>query len=102
MCTDTWYSSNVIGSIRHLALKRLFERDDPSKVRADQIERIKIVLALLDAADSPQGMNVPGLRLHRLKDQYRGFWSVTVSGNWRIIFRFEGGDAHEVDLVDYH
>lgn len=92
----------VLGSIRHRGLKRLFEQDDRSRVRADQVERIKSVLGLLDAADSPQGMNVPGLRLHRLKGQYRGCWSVTVSGNWRIIFRFEGGDAHDVDLVDYH
>jgi len=92
----------VLGSVRHRGLKRLFEQDDRSRVRADQVERIKSVLGLLDAADSPQGMNVPGLRLHRLKGQYRGFWSVTVSGNWRIIFRFEGGDAYDVDLVDYH
>ncbi len=68
----------------------------------DQVERSKSVLGLLDAADSPQGMNVPGLWLHRLKGQYRGLWSVTVSGNWRIIFRFEGCDAYEVYLVDYH
>ncbi len=92
----------MVASIRHRELRRLFEQDDPSKVRADQVERIRSVLALLDAADSPQGMNVPGLRLHRLKGQYRGSWSVTVSGNWRIVFRFEGGDAYDVDLVDYH
>ena len=92
----------MLGSIRHRGLRRLFEDDDPSKIRADQVERIENVLALLHAADSPQGMNVPGLRLHRLKGKYRGFWSVSVSGNWRIIFRFEGGDARDVDLVDYH
>ncbi len=92
----------MLGSIRHRGLKRLFAQGDPSKVRADQVERIRNVLSLLDAANSPQGMNVPGLRLHRPEGQYRGFWSVTVSGNWRIIFRFEGGDAYDVDLVDYH
>ncbi len=92
----------MLRSIQHRGLKRLFEQDDPRKVRADQVDRIKSVLALLDAADSAQGMNVPGLRLHRLLGQDRGYGSVTVSGNWRIIFRFEGGDAHDVDLVDYH
>ena len=92
----------MIRSIRHRGLRRLFEQGDPSRVRADQVERIKSVLGLLDAADSSQGMNVPGLRLHRLKGQHRGYWSVSVSGNWRIIFRFDGGDAYDVDLVDYH
>ena len=101
-CTGTQYRRKMLRSIRHRGLKRLLEQDDPSKVRADQVERIRSILALLDAAASPQGMNVPGLWLHRLKGQYRGFWSVTVSGNWRIVFRFEGGDAYDVDLVDYH
>ncbi len=93
---------NLIESIRHRGLRRLFEQDDPSRVRADQVERIKSVLGLLEAADSPRGMDVPGLRLHPLKGQYRGYWSVTLSGNWRIIFRFDGGNANDVDLVDYH
>jgi proteic killer suppression protein len=92
----------MIGSIRHRGLRRLFEQDDARWVSADQVERIKSVLGLLDAVNGPQGMNVPGLRLHRLKGQYRGYWSATVLGNWRIVFRFEGGDVHDVDLVDYH
>ncbi len=47
-------------------------------------------------------MDLPGFRLHRLRGDLRGFWAVTVSANWRVIFRFDGGDAHDVDLVDYH
>jgi proteic killer suppression protein len=66
---------------------------------ADKIERI---LARLDQAASPNDMGLPGYRLHPLRGRLAGYWSVTVSGNWRIIFRFEEGDATDVDLVDYH
>lgn len=60
------------------------------------------VLARLDKAETPQAMNLPGYRLHALKGDLRGFWSVTVRANWRIIFRFEGVDAFDVELIDYH
>ncbi|EKE70183.1 plasmid maintenance system killer [Oceanibaculum indicum P24] len=67
--------------------------------QADKIER---VIARLDQARNASEMDLPGWRLHALKGTLEGFWSVTVTGNWRIIFRMEGGDAHDVDLVDYH
>lgn len=92
----------MIRTFRHRGLKRLYERGDPSRLRADQAERIALALADLDDAQKPQDLNLPGYRLHRLKGDLKGFWSVRVSGNWRIIFRFEGGDAYDVDLVDYH
>jgi proteic killer suppression protein len=60
------------------------------------------MLARLDEATRPQHLNVPGFRLHPLKGDLAGYWSITVSGNMRIIFRFEQGDATDVDLVDYH
>ena len=47
-------------------------------------------------------MNLPGFRLHPLKGNYEGFWSVTVQANWRIIFRFEAGHAADADYLDYH
>jgi len=59
-------------------------------------------LTVLDAAATIDGVALPGFRLHPLKGDRRGSWSVTVSGNWRIVFRFEGGDVFDVDLVDYH
>jgi proteic killer suppression protein len=83
-------------------LRRLYEDDDSSKVRQDQLERLKVVLSYLDAAVKPGDLSAPGFRLHRLKGELRDFWSVSVSGNWRVIFRFEDGDAYDVDLVDYH
>ena len=89
-------------TIRHRGLKRLGEHGDPSRVRADQVKRISDVLAHLDQAQKPSDLDLPGYRLHPLKGEFRGLWSVTISGNWRIVFRFEDGAAFDVDLVDYH
>lgn len=92
----------MIKTIRHRGLKRLYAHDDPSRVRADQVKRISDVLAHLDRALKPSDLDLPGYRLHPLKGDLKGMWSVTISGNWRIIFRIEDGDAFDVDLVDYH
>ena len=67
-----------------------------------QANRIRILLGRLNASTSPRDMNLPGLNLHELKGRRRGTWSVRVSGNWRITFRFQGLDVHDVDLEDYH
>ena len=64
--------------------------------------RIRIILTRLDASASPRDMDLPGLRLHRLKGDLKDYWAVDVSGNWRIVFRFEDGAPCDVDLVDYH
>ena len=92
----------MIGSFRHRGLKRLFERGDKAQVRADMLDRIENILVLLDRASQPEAMDLPGLRLHPLKGDLRGFWAVTVRANWRIVWRFEGADAMDVDLIDYH
>ena len=92
----------MIRTFRHRGLKRLRERGEASKLRADQAERIGIALADLDAAKTPQNLDLPGYRLHPLKGDLKGFWGIWISANWRIIFRFEGGDAFDVDLTDYH
>ena len=61
------------------------------------------LLTRLDAAATPADMDFPGLRLHPLKGERAGFYAVDVSGNWRLIFRFdEDGNAEDIDLVDYH
>ena len=57
---------------------------------------------MLDRSRKPDDMDLPGFRLHPLKGELKGHWAVTVSGNWRVTFRFEGGDAYEVDYLDYH
>ncbi len=92
----------MIRSLRHRGLRRLYERGDSSKLRADQADRLRIALADLDDANKAQDLDLPGYRLHPLKGDLKGFWSIWISASWRIIFRFEGGDAFDVDLVDYH
>ena len=80
----------------------MYESGDRSGVRADQVRRILGVLADLETSQTPAEMNIPGYRLHPLKGDLKGFWSVTVSGNWRIVFRFEDGQVVDVDPTDYH
>lgn len=93
----------MIVSFRHRGLKRLFETGDRRQLRQDQVARIRRVLAILDTATRVEDVDrLPGMRLHRLKGDLAGLWSVSISGNWRIVFRFEKGDAAEIDLVDYH
>jgi toxin HigB-1 len=92
----------VIRSIRHKGLKRLHQDDDPRGVIADHAERLRDILARLDAAGAASDMDLPGFRLHALKGKLRGLWAVTVRANWRVIFRFVDRDAFDVDYLDYH
>jgi toxin HigB-1 len=92
----------MIESFRHKGLQRLFERDDGSKLPADMLTRISLILSTLQAAEEIEGMNLPTFRLHPLKGNRKGCFAVTVRSNWRIVFRFEDGKAFEVDFVDYH
>jgi proteic killer suppression protein len=92
----------MIKRFRHRGLKRLFEEDDRRGINTEYLEKIRRILAQLKSASRPEDMDLPGFRLHLLKFDLSGFWSVTVSANWRIIFRFEDGDATDVDLIDYH
>lgn len=92
----------MIVSFKHRGLKRLYLRGDRSQIRQDLLDKVENILALLDAAAASQALDLPGYRLHRLKGDRKEFWAVTVRANWRIIFRFEDGDAHDVELIDYH
>jgi proteic killer suppression protein len=92
----------MIRNFKHRGLKRLYEHDDRRGIRADLLPSIEDILGRLDVASTPQALNLPGYRLHQLKGDLKGFWSVTVRANWRIIFRFEGNDAFDVELIDYH
>lgn len=92
----------MIEHFKDRRLKRLYERGDRSKIPADLVDKVERILARLDQALVIEDMNLPGYRLHELKGDLKGFWSVSLSGNWRIIFRFESGKARDVEMMDYH
>jgi toxin HigB-1 len=92
----------MIKSFRHRGLKRYYEKDDPRYLPPMLEGRIGKILGLMDAADSLEGVNLPGLRLHKLTGNLKGYYSVSVAGNWRIIFTFEDGEFHNLELIDYH
>ena len=92
----------MIRSFRHKGLERFFRRGDYRGIPAQSGTRIERILDRLDAAMRPDDMNLPGYRFHRLKGDRSGTYAVTVTGNWRITFAFEGEDATGIDLEDYH
>ena len=92
----------MIKSFQHKGLRRFFEDDDGRKLPQDMLARIALILSTLHASQEIEGMDIPTFRLHPLKGELKGFYSVTVRANWRIIFRFEGGQAFDLDFVDYH
>jgi toxin HigB-1 len=92
----------MVRRFKHRGLKHLYEDDNRRELNPQHVEKIARILARLDEASAPQHLDLPGFRLHPLKGDLAGFWSITVRANWRIIFRFEQGEVTDVDLVDYH
>ena len=93
---------NTVVRIRHKALRTFYETDDPRGLLPELVSRIRRILTGLQRAVRPGELDFPGYRLHQLSGDRVGFWSMCVNSNWRIIFRFENGEATHVDLVDYH
>jgi proteic killer suppression protein len=92
----------VIRSFRHAGLEKFFTTGSKAGIQPSHARKLVDQLLALDEAEGPQEMNLPGWRLHQLQGNLAGHWSVRVSGNWRITFRFEGKDAILVDYRDYH
>ena len=92
----------MIAGFKHKGLRNLFERDDTRRVKGDQVDRLRLILSALDQASDVQDMNQVTFRLHPLRGNRKNVWAVTVRANWRVVFRFEAGDAYDVDLEDYH
>jgi proteic killer suppression protein len=91
----------IIG-FKHKGLRLYYEKGNGSKLPSQQLAKIRLILTRLDAANAPEHMNVPGYRFHALSGDLKGFYSVRVTGNYRIIFRFSGQNATDVDYTDYH
>lgn len=92
----------MIKSFAHKGLGRLFRSGESSGIQAIHAPRLRLILAQLDKAKTIADLDIPILRLHRLKGERKGRWSVTVQANWRVTFRFSGGEAEAVDYEDYH
>jgi proteic killer suppression protein len=92
----------MIRTIKHKGLRDYFERGRSRRLNADWLGRVDRILNALNLAQIPADMDLPGFRLHPLRGDLEGFYAVNVSGNWRIIFRFEEGHVTDIDLVDYH
>lgn len=92
----------MISSIRHKGLKLFFENDNSSKLQPHHVEKIRRILYRLDEAEKIDDLNIVGWSLHPLSGEMKGHWAVKVNGNYRITFRFEDGNAFDVDYIDYH
>ena len=96
------YIESVIRSFAHKGLEKFFRTGSKAGIQAQHAARLRLQLGMLDDVGAPEDMNAPGWRLHPLKGNLAGYWSVTVNGNWRLTFSFEGEDAILVDYQDYH
>ena len=92
----------MIKSFRHAGLQAFFETGAKAGIRPEHAPRLNRILGVLDAASVIEQVNMPGFKLHKLAGNLGGFWSVTVNGNWRVIFRFDNGETELVDYLDYH
>jgi proteic killer suppression protein len=92
----------MIESFKHKGLRQLFEDDNPKGLNPEHVRKIRQILGVMHAAQQIADLDIATFRLHPLTGDLKGFWSVTLRANWRIIFRFEDGRAFGVDLVDYH
>ena len=92
----------MIISFVHKGLERFYRNGKTSGIQAKHIQRLRLILTNLDQAESANDMDLPGLRLHPLKGSRKGAWAVTVSGNWRVTFKFSGRDVEIVNYEDYH
>lgn len=92
----------MIKSFRHKGLKRFYQSGRTGGIQPRHGKRLRMQLAALDTAAVIEDMDIPGFRLHRLKGEASGRWSIRVSGNWRVTFEFKDGNVHVLDYEDYH
>lgn len=101
-CIVLLYSIRMIKSFRHKGLRKFFETGSTAGIQAKHAPKLQVQLTALDSAKRPEDMSAPSWKLHSLKGDLAGHWAITVNGNWRLTFAFEGEDAILVDYQDYH
>ena len=92
----------MIKSFKHKGLERFYHRGSTAGIQSAHAKKLRLILSNLDQAESPDDMDLPGLSLHELKGDRKNIWSVSVNGNWRVTFRFDGRDVEIVNYEDYH
>lgn len=92
----------MIESLKHNGLRRFYETGSTAGIQPSHRKRLRLQLAALDTATQIEDMDIPGFRLHPLKGERKGLWSISVSGNWRITFEFRDGNAYVLNYEDYH
>ena len=92
----------MIRSFKHKGLERFFTTGSKAGIQPQHAERLRLILGRLSVSTGARDMNLPGLKLHELRGDRKGTWVVSVSGNWRVTFRFIGKDVADVDYEDYH
>lgn len=92
----------MILSFLHKGLRALYESGSKKGVQPAHAPKLTRILGVLDVAQAPADLSIPGFRTHELKGDLSGHWSVFMNGNWRVIFRFVGQDVELVDYQDYH
>lgn len=98
----TRYTRSVIASFRHKGLERLYREGSKKGVQAAHVPKLLRILSALDVAQAPDDLAFPSFRIHPLKGDLAGYWSIWVNGNWRVTFRFVESDVELVDYQDYH
>jgi proteic killer suppression protein len=92
----------VIRSFRHKGIEKFFETGSKAGIQPKHAAKLEDQLSALNAATEPEQMAFPGWQFHALSGELAGHWAVSVNGNWRLTFTFEGEDAVLVDYQDYH
>ncbi|GAA4666685.1 type II toxin-antitoxin system RelE/ParE family toxin [Bartonella pachyuromydis] len=92
----------MILGFKHKGLEAFYKSGTTKGIRISHAQKLKRILGALEVAISPNDLNFPSFRLHPIKGDLKGYWSITVNGNCRVIFRFEGIDVEMVDYLDYH
>lgn len=92
----------MIKTWKHKGLRKFYETNSKAGIKPEHAKRLTIVLQLLDVAEEPEDLDLPGFNFHGIEGNLQGYYSIKVNGNWRIIFQFENNDAILVDYVDYH